>query len=148
MRVGIVGHERSKFTLEAEAEARLVIRQLLEPEDSVLVSGGCHLGGVDLWAEEEAKAMGRAATIHRPVKRAWEGGYKDRNLLIARDSDEVHVIVVDRLPESYVGMRFGLCYHCKTEGHVKSGGCWTAKKAEAMGKKAFWHVVTNPTVKP
>lgn len=140
MRVGIVGHEAAKFTAETEAEARKVIRGLLSPGD-VVVSGACHLGGIDVWAVEEARRMGLAYREHPPATHAWETGYKPRNLLIARDSDTVHCIVVAELPASYTGMRFDYCYHCRTSEHVKSGGCWTAKQAERLGKRAAWHVV-------
>lgn len=137
MRVGIVGHEGAKFTPETEAKAREVIRDILRVlvpgADSLdaVVSGHCHLGGIDIWAEEEAKRAGIPTRIYPPKRLTWSGGYKERNLQIAADSDVVHCIVVARLPESYTGMRFEYCYHCKTKDHVKSGGCWTAKRAKA-----------------
>jgi hypothetical protein len=139
--IGIVGHAGEKFTPETEQAARHIIRTLLTPPDTVLVSGGCHMGGVDIYAEEEADAIGRKKIIHLPKRRTWDGGYKQRNLLIARDADEMHVIVVADYPPNYDGMRFGLCYHCDTDSHIKSGGCWTGKQAERLGKKAVWHVV-------
>lgn len=132
-RVGIVGHEAAKFTPETEAQARAAIRSLLAPGD-VVISGGCHLGGIDIWAVEEARQMGLDVVEHLPKSRSWEGGYKQRNLKIAHDSDRVVSIVVDRLPDSYRGMKFDICYHCGTKEHVKSGGCWTAKQARIMGK--------------
>jgi hypothetical protein len=137
--VGIVGHEAAKFGSSAEAAAKLVIRELLAPADAVLVSGHCHLGGIDIWAEEIAIETGRydPKLIHPPATTAWENGYKPRNLLIARDSDVVHCLVVDRLPPTWTGMRFPLCYHCGTKDHVKSGGCWTAKR----GKVGMWHII-------
>lgn len=143
LNVGIVGHERAKFTREGEIEARRIIRELLVSRDGArVVSGGCHLGGVDIWAEEESAKLGRPAPIvHLPKRQTWSGGYKERNVLIAQDSDEVHCIVVANLPESYNGMRFQLCYHCGTDKHVKSGGCWTAKCAQRLGKPAVWHVI-------
>lgn len=139
MRVGIVGAEAAKFGPQAEAEARRIIRTLLALPDAVLVSGHCHLGGVDIWAEEEAKAMGRydPRLIFPPATRAWETGYKPRNLQIVRHAEVVHCLVVDRLPDSYHGMRFPRCYHCGTADHVKSGGCWTAKRA----KVGRWHII-------
>lgn len=140
-RIGIVGHEAAKFTPEGEAQARRIIRELLTPEGAVCVSGACHLGGVDVWAAEEARAMGREVREYPPKRRTWSGGYKDRNLQIANDADEVHCIVVDALPTSYHGMRFEVCYHCGSRDHVKSGGCWTRKQAEALGKSGYTHVV-------
>lgn len=137
MNIGIVGSEGRKFTPETEAQARAIIREILAPEGTVLVSGGCHLGGIDIWAEEEADAMGREKIIHVPKVRNWSEGYKPRNLAIARDSDVVHCITVRELPPSYSGMTFPLCYHCGTDTHVKSGGCWTMKRAS----KGVLHVV-------
>lgn len=138
MRVGIVGAEGAKFTKLGEERAKEVIYSLLPP-GSIVVSGHCHLGGVDIWAEEAAKVLGLEPLIYPPAKRSWEGGYKQRNLLIAKNSDIVHCIAVDRLPSEFAGMRFGSCYHCNRDDHVKSGGCWTMKKA-AHGQL---HIVSN-----
>lgn len=146
MNVGIVGAEGAKFSPPMQAEARRIIREILALSSAApgatVVSGGCHLGGVDIWAEEEARAFGLPTIVHKPARRSWEDGYKPRNLLIARDSDIVHCIVVAGYWSGYQGMRFKLCYHCRTDEHVKSGGCWTAKRAKA----ARWHVV--PVIEP
>jgi hypothetical protein len=136
MKVGIVGHEAKKFTVETEKKSREVIRSLLSPGD-ILVSGGCHLGGIDIWAEEEADKLGLEKEIYLPATRRWEGGFKQRNLQIANASDVVHCIVIAEYPESYKGMRFDYCYHCKNNDHIKSGGCWTAIRA----KEGIWHVI-------
>ncbi|MGH9257021.1 MAG: hypothetical protein ACRD3C_20875 [Vicinamibacterales bacterium] len=155
--VGIVGAEEAKFTTAGQVEARALIARLLEPDGAVLVSGGCHLGGVDIWAEEEYDALlalesRPESVIHPPAVHAWAQGYKPRNLLIARDSTVVHNITVARYPAGYAGMRFAVCYHCerrfrktdrRSPPHVKSGGCWTAYEAEKMGKRAHWHVISN-----
>jgi hypothetical protein len=45
--------------------------------------------------------------------------------------------VVAEYPPEYVGMKFDYCYHCHTSDHIKSGGCWTAHKAE----KVEWHII-------
>lgn len=133
MRIGIVGSEAAKFTPETEALARLAIRGLLAPGD-VVVSGACHLGGIDIWAIEEARSLGLECREWPPARLVWEGGYKQRNLQIARDSDKVVCITVRELPPGYSGMKFKLCYHCGVDSHVKSGGCWTVKQAKLMGK--------------
>lgn len=139
MNIGIVGHEAAKFTALGERRARRIIRELLSAPDAVLVSGHCHLGGIDIWAEEVADAIGIPKLIYPPKKLTWEGGYKQRNLLIAKHSAIVHCIVVTKLPSAYTGMRFTSCYHCNTQTHIKSGGCWTAKRAP-LGQ---WHEVDN-----
>ena len=144
MRVGIVGAEGAKFTREAEWTAKRLILSLLSPGD-VVVSGGCHLGGIDLWAEQAARHLGLPEpVIHRPTSLSWSAGYKPRNLRIAQDCDVLHNIVVDTYPPGWTGMTFPFCYHCGREaGHVKSGGCWTAKQAARLGKPAHWHVIHN-----
>ena len=138
MKLGIVGHESAKFTKETEQQARDHINRLLDLySPSHVVSGGCHLGGIDIWAIEEAKKYGISeenCIEYRPATLRWSGGYKERNIQIARESDRVVCIVVKRLPEGYHGMRFPYCYHCKTDSHVKSGGCWTAWYANDLGK--------------
>ena len=139
--IGIVGHEAAKFTPDTEAAAREIIRMLLESPDAVVVSGHCHLGGIDIWAEEIADALGREKLIFPPKNLRWSGGYKERNILIAQNSHIVHCIVVATLPAGYDGMRFEGCYHCNTPDHVKSGGCWTAKYARRLGRQAQWHIV-------
>ncbi len=136
MKIGIVGHEAAKFTSETEARAREIIRDLCSRADWI-VSGHCHLGGIDIWAEYEAASLGVPYIVFPPKTLRWSGGYKERNEAIARESDEVHCIVVAKYPEDYAGMRFKYCYHCGTDQHIKSGGCWTAKRA----KKGVWHVI-------
>lgn len=134
--IGIVGSEQAKFTPETEASAREHVRSLLsQPGVDAACSGHCHLGGVDIFAEEEAAKMGLKCIQYAPKTLSWNGGYKDRNMLIALNSTEVHCITVKTLPESYTGMRFALCYHCGTKDHVKSGGCWTVKYAMVHLKK-------------
>lgn len=133
MRIGIVGSEGKKFTVATEAAARQLIRLRLQPGD-VVISGACHLGGIDIWAVEEAQALGLETIEYKPKVLAWEG-YRKRNLAIAKDSDVVVCYTVKTLPPDYKGMRFTWCYHCQTNQHIKSGGCWTVKEAVKMGKK-------------
>lgn len=135
LRVGIVGAEASKFTIGGALTAQAVIHNLLSrPGVTEVISGGCHLGGVDIWAAQIGRELGLIVTEHLPKRQVWEGGYKQRNLLIAGQSNELHCITVNRLPEAYTGMRFETCYHCaKVKGfespHIKSGGCWTMHRA-------------------
>lgn len=140
MNIGIVGAEEAKFSQNMKDRAVheiLCIFSATAFEDVTLVSGGCHLGGIDIWAEEIADELGIEKIIHKPKRLQWSGGYRERNLLIARDSDIVHNIVVAGYHSGYQGMRFKYCYHCATDAHIKSGGCYTAKRA----KEAVWHVI-------
>jgi len=142
-RIGIVGHEAAKFGFDTEVEAREIIRRILKHGEpgNVVVSGHCHLGGIDIWAEDEADRLGVEKLIFPPKSRSWSGGFKKRNEQIAENSDEIHVIVVKSLPEWFKGRRHKLCYHCNTISHVKSGACWTAKFAQSLGKPAYWHEI-------
>lgn len=130
MNIGIVGHEAAKFTPYTEAAARDIIRQLLAPTDAVLVSGHCHLGGIDIYAEEEAFIMGRPSIIFPPKTLRWSDGYRPRNIQIAATSDTCYSLVVAEYPPDYSGMRFNYCYHCNSHDHIKSGGCWTARRCK------------------
>lgn len=162
--VGIVGAEAAKFTPRGEQAVRTLIQQILGPPGRVLVSGGCPLGGVDIWAEQEYALLRTlnleerpAPVIHHPREPNWSKGFQPRNRLIARDSAILHNIVVDRYITGYGGRRWDreggtpLCYHCERrkrerklltyQAHVKSGGCWTAIEAEKLGKEVQWHIV-------
>lgn len=143
---GVIGHAADKFTSVTERVAKRVIREILKDAE-VLVSGGCHLGGVDIWAEEIARELGcyDSDYIFLPEELQWvPRGYRARNLKIARASEEVHVVVVRDYPLHYTGMRFKYCYHCNSADHVKSGGCWTAWKAtELYGTPSYWHIINE-----
>lgn len=142
MKIGIVGHEGGKFTPKMEIAARKVIREILILNDcTLMISGRCHLGGIDIWAEEEAKKLNIEIKPFPPKILEWNGGYRERNLKIAKNSDVIYVIVVNRYPPNYVGMTFDYCYHCHTSDHIKSGACWTAKQAQKLGKPAHWKVL-------
>ena len=139
MKIGIVGSEAAKFTPETEQLAREAIRDILTKPDvfrtvDTVISGGCHLGGIDIWAIEEAHKLGMQYFEYLPQTKSWTG-YKKRNLEIANNSDILVCITVKSLPEGYKGMRFPLCYHCGTKDHVKSGGCWTMRQAKKLGKE-------------
>jgi hypothetical protein len=132
--LGIVGAEAAKFTRVTEQAARELIRSLLTKDVTSVVSGACHLGGIDIWAIEEAQKRELPTLTFPPRHKSWATGYKPRNIKIAEASDRVVSIVVQVLPADYTGMRFRLCYHCGTDTHVKSGGCWTVKYAKEIGK--------------
>jgi hypothetical protein len=147
-RVGIIGNGADKFTAAQAACVKDLIRSLLsDPRVIVVVSGRSPMGGVDLWAEEIAGELGITLDIKAPRVYSWSDGYgyRARNLDIARASDVVHVIVARMYPAGYSGRRFGSCYHCRNERppHVKSGACWTAKQALALGKEAVWHIIED-----
>jgi hypothetical protein len=149
MKIGIVGSEKAKFTELGEARAKDAIRDILRSGGAdTVISGHCHLGGVDLWAEEVADELGIGKQIFPPAYLNWSQGYKPRNLQIAHNSDIVYCITVDKLPPGYSGMVFPYCYHCLKAGrdardHVKSGGCWTVIQGMKLGKEGRWIVINN-----
>lgn len=136
MKLGIVGSEGAKFTAETEMKARAIIAKLIEEYHAhTVVSGACHLGGIDSWAVHEGHAIGAEILEFKPESRSWPS-FKKRNIEIAENSDRIVCITVRDLPP---GFREGgwerYCYHCKTDQHIKSGGCWTVKYArEKLGK--------------
>lgn len=146
MRKGIIGNGTDKFTELGAERAKSKIVEILYREDTV-VSGHSPVGGIDIWAEEAGRLLGCGLDIKEPDVHQWNPvggyGYKARNIDIAADSDELHVIVARSYPPDYQGRRFDLCYHCLRDDHVKSGACWTAKQAQRMGKDVHWHYIDN-----
>lgn len=137
MKIGIVGSEEAKFTPDTIEAAKEMIRAIITFENAdTVISGACHLGGIDRWAAEIGKEMGKQVIEYPPKCRSWRYGYKPRNIRIAKASDKVYCLTVKELPPGYAGMRFQGCYHCGTpiDHHVKSGGCWTTKYARKHNK--------------
>ena len=146
MKIGIVGSEGAKFTDLGCGRAVAEIADILcRHQATHVVSGHCHLGGIDIWAEEVGQQLGLQLEIYPPKTLRWEGGYKQRNLQIAQNSDIVYCLAVDSFPPDYKGMRFPICYHCKGDypPHIKSGGCWTTKQARKLGKEGRLIIIHN-----
>jgi hypothetical protein len=142
MLVGIVGVEAAKLDAPTKERALIRLEQIISsPHTSLVVSGHCHLGGIDILAEETAARLGKPFLIFPPKNLQWSTGYMPRNLQIVKFSDVVICLTVKELPEGYDGMRFDLCYHCGTKEHIKSGGCWTVKQAIKAGKKGRVEVI-------
>lgn len=144
-RIGIVGANGLRFTPQTEQTARRLIRELISVDDNytstldefsliTVISGECHLGGVDRFAKEEALAARYRYVGHRPHVLRWEG-FRRRNLKIARES---HLCVCITVAGTTT------CRHCGTQ-HVQSGGCWTIKQAAAMGRDTRLYVITGDT---
>jgi hypothetical protein len=142
VKIGIVGSEGAKFTASGEAEAKRAITAIVAGADAVC-SGECHLGGIDIWTHETADEQGVVFVPFAPYTKSWEG-YKARNIQIAQWSDLVVCITVKQLPPGFVEHGWErFCYHCKSKEHIKSGGCWTMKYAEKLGKRVQLVVVAN-----
>jgi len=147
MKIGIIGHGKDKFTEETKKKAIQIIYSIIDTicliKKIIIVSGHSPVGGIDIWAEEVAHKKGIELNLKIPKQHKWDAeyGYKQRNLDIAKDSDELHIILVKDYPENYKGMKFNICYHCNTKEHIKSGACWTGKQALKLGKKVKWHII-------
>jgi len=118
LRVAIVGSEERKWKPEQKRKAKAFIRLILLyyadlGYDVVLVSGRCPKGGVDVWAEQIADELGVEKLIFPPKKHGWYW-YRKRNILIARHCD--------------------VLYDIEPKGK-RSGGTWTLKYAERLGKE-------------
>jgi len=153
--IGIVGHAQEKFTKDTEMKARDVIVGIIEAHSPcIVVSGRCPMGGIDVWAEEIAYSLGQEFIPYEPKINVWQPtnngyGFRARNLDIAK-SDIVYNIVVEEYPVEYTGREF-FDYHCHdkrsgkwigdTPPHIKSGGCWTARKAIESGNKGVWKII-------
>lgn len=151
MKIGIIGHGENKFTEKTKQEAKNIIRKIFHIrkiaflDNLYLVSGHSPVGGVDIYAEEIAKEMDIKLDLKIPKQHKWDAeyGYKQRNIDIAKDSDEIYIILVDKYPPNYKGMRFEKCYHCNSTDHIKSGACWTGRYAKKLGKVTKWYLLKN-----
>lgn len=152
----IVGSGEEKFTPITAVAARIEIFRILTkqsffknkttgPADR-FTSGKSPLRGIDIWSEEMADRLGVKKKIFPAKVNSWSGGishygYRERNIDIAEYCTEIHVIVPREYPRSFTGQRFKKCYHCNKDDHIKSGGCWTAKRAQLSGKPVMWHII-------
>lgn len=155
--IAIVGHAAEKFSDLTEVIAKATISKILSGYSArdVLISGGCPMGGIDIWAEEIADAKGMGKTIFKPKINQWNPdgyGFKRRNIDIAKSCDILYNIVVRDYPKGYKGKKY-FDYHCAdTEmediEHVKSGGCWTAWRAkEHYNKEVHWIIIDGKDMK-
>lgn len=111
MRLAIVG----STILQDDPRASMIINEVLDKyRPDVVVSGGAR--GIDSMAEAAAKLRGIPTEIHYPKVRAWAapGGFRDRNLVIARECDRL-VRIVSQRSQTY-------------------GSGWTRDQAQALGK--------------
>lgn len=127
-KIAIVGTS-SDLTDNEERDIRQFIALILkryDPETDVVISGGAK--GVDSIAIEIAKGLGFKTDTdpYKPKSEEWES-YKERNLKIAEDCDELHCLSIPVHKQK--------CYHHRPFGeHEKTAGCWTMKKAMEMDK--------------
>ena len=150
MKIAIVGSEEKYWTPEQrEKVVRRIKKILYQPyvimgdkgfhetmiKPVTLISGGCPKGGVDIWAEIVADILGIPKDIKNPEINQWRDsmtidvnddeiklmGYKSRNILIAEECDVLYC--------------FDPAYR------DWSGGRWTMKHAEKLGKEIHLELI-------
>ena len=141
MKIAIVG--ASKLTENEERDARqfcgLMMNQWKsEYDDLEIISGGAK--GVDTIAIEVAEGLGISTHKIPPDVEEWNDvddmiGYRSRNIKIAEECDKLYCLPANFRSES--------CYHCGTDEHERSGGCWTANRTRQMGKEVMVIPPTN-----
>lgn len=177
MKIAIVGAEESRWTEKQKEEAKFRIRQLLyvgngpKWDRAVLVSGRCHRGGVDIWAEEIADELELEKEIYPAEVHRWMDmidissgsklkGYRSRNIQIAEACDVLFDIEPEIRCPSCRGLRalspeFAgatmahlptsemRCKRCNGRGKIpnRSGGTWTKNAAKRRGKETHLIVI-------
>lgn len=117
MKIGIVGSSRAKHNNVIPTIMKII---LTYPSDTEFVSGGAK--GIDEAVEEACYILSRQITVFKPKEQSWTGGFKERNLKIAKYCDKVISIAMP-----YHGK---ICFHCNSKTHDKTGGCYTMKHAK------------------
>ena len=150
-KIAIVGSTELKFTAEGIGKVEKAIIKILKPyvTDGILVSGGA--SGVDSWAVNIANNLNIPSQIYWARVQQWldkgnEIGFRTRNLKIAKECTEIWCIVPDIYPPDFIKSNTfkdlsGWCYHCDSNEHIPSGGCWTARNVEGQGKRASWIII-------
>lgn len=134
MKVAIVG-TTTNLSENEDRDMRQFIAITLKnlPPHTTIVSGGAK--GVDTIAKEIATGLGLKTEIHNPILSTWSE-FKKRNLIIADQCDELFCFTVPT--------RKTKCFHHNTvQNHEKTAGCWTARKAEQLGKPTKLIVLPN-----
>jgi hypothetical protein len=167
MKVAIVGPQEDKWLPEQKVRVKQAITTILYQyqfeKELIMVSGGCPLGGVDIWAEEVAKERGVNTDIFKPDINQWEDkieyenfpmydgkavdyevifkGFKSRNIAIAKNCDVLYCIVPKVLSVTTDKSTHKYCKHCNSFNHPNNGGCWTMKFAKKIGKETHLVIV-------
>lgn len=123
MKIGIVGS--SKIQLEDALPVVEKIIMMYNPTTTEFVSGGA--AGVDRAVMIVCDLFNIKFTPYPPDVESWNDvgdkiGYKTRNLKIAAVSD--HVVSI--------ALSGGYCYHCHSDTHQKTAGCFTARRCKSF----------------
>ena len=144
--VGIVGSEGLYWTKCQRDLATLKITEILgEYTTPILVSGGCHKGGIDIWAEDVARTLKINKYIFKPQVFQWSSintldgktlqGYKDRNIKIAEKSDIVYSIEPEYI-DGITPWKNPVAFDwASNKFYRKSGGMWTMRYTRNVLRK-------------
>lgn len=133
MKLAIVG--TSTLRTDEETFVRDLCLELLKSykEKVIVLSGGAK--GVDSIAVEVAKKLGNKVIEFKPSAKNWDA-YKERNIKIAQECDELYCITTSVKNEQ--------CYHHKPkQNHQKTAGCYTANQAKAFKKPIKLYIVPS-----
>ena len=132
MKVAIVGTSHARTENEERDIQQLIVNILndYDRDDDEIISGGAK--GVDTMAIELASSRGFRFHTILPESEKWEGGYKERNLAIAKMCDILYCISIPIHDKP--------CYHHHVHietPHEKTAGCWTMKEAVKLNKECM-----------
>jgi len=137
MKIAIVGTSHALTENEKKGVQQLIANVLNDynKDDDEIISGGAK--GVDIMAIELASSRGFLFRTILPELEKWEGGYKERNLKIAKMCDVLYCLTIPRKDKDEAK-----CYHHDPpEDHKKTAGCWTLNEALKLGKQTQLMVI-------
>jgi len=115
--IGIVGSSKIPFNSKSEKFIYDILHKLKNKWETVIVTGDAT--GVDAITRTLCLKYNLQHSVIYSKLDKFEGGYKQRNKIIADYCDEIISIA---LPVSKTP-----CYHCNSETHERTGGCYTGK---------------------
>ncbi len=168
-KIAIVGAERKYWTMGLkrwEVEKRpLVVKEIIRIlksyEDPVLISGGCPYGGVDIWAEIIADALGIEKKIYKPDIHQWSNARMRCNDCVAKlvqdksKSDGWYKCITCKrvvhkssltVKKGYMARNIEIAtdcdiLYCIDPSTHTSGGRWTMRKAEELEKEVHLVII-------
>ena len=111
--IGIVGSSKVTEKQHFDFIEKLILKL---PLDTIIVTGDAD--GVDMVVRLMCLTHGRQCSIIYSKTKYWQS-YKKRNQIIAEYSDRIISIALplNKTP----------CYHCNSNTHEKTAGCYTGK---------------------
>ena len=134
VKIAFVGSSEKWWVPYQRKEAIQFILDIIEKYPNFeIVSGGCPYGGVDIWAEAIAYALGTEPVIFNPKGHGWIH-WRNRNMEIAEYCDILYCIE----PEWDVSMGASKAYIWRGKKCRRSGGIWTMDYARNVCDKEVY----------